>query len=378
MTLPSARSASAALLLGTMIVGSGCATPAVPPPPKVPVTVARAERRDVPYTLDATGTVEPLQSVSVMSQVSGVLTRVVFKEGDEVRAGQLLFEIDARPYRAALQQAQAVLARDQAQATNATQDVKRYETLVQKEYVTAQQYAQVQTTAASLQATLGADRAAVESARLNLQNATIRSPITGRTGNLLLREGNLVKAGADRLVTVNQVQPIVVRFPIQSSHLADLRAHAARDVTIRVQTPGGGPASTGTLSFIDNAVDTTTGTILLKGRFSNTDSALWPGEFVTVRLQLYVQPGALVVPSIAVMTGQRGSSVFVIDANGKATSRPVTVERTADSSSVISRGLTAGEQVVTDGQLRLSTGSAVDIKPQATPTSPAPQEGPPQ
>jgi membrane fusion protein, multidrug efflux system len=349
-------------LLGLGILGA-CSKKDPTPQPPVPVTVGTAERRAVPFELDATGTVEPLQTVAVQAQVGGTLRKIGFKEGDEVKQGQVLFELDARPYRAALDQALATLVRDSAQAANAVQDEKRYQALAEKQYVTAQQYAEVRTTAASARATLAGSQAAAEQARLNLQYATIRAPISGRTGSLQIREGNLVRTGsAQPLVTINQIRPILVRFSVPAPNLPLIQEHLGKGIIVRANAPGGGDPSEGTLSFVDNAVDTSTGTILLKGRFPNDDGVLWPGAFVNVRLQLYVEPNALVVPSAAVVAGQQGSFVYVIQQDSSAATRPVTVTRTAGDLAVVSGDIQPGDRVVTDGQLRLRQGAKVQVK----------------
>jgi multidrug efflux system membrane fusion protein len=349
-------------LLGLLLLGA-CAEKKAPPSPTVPVTVATAERRTMPFELPATGTVEPLQTVAVQAQVSGILQRVAFKEGDEVRQGQVLFELDARPYRAALEQASAILERDRAQAANATQEAKRYESLAEKEYVTSQQYDQVRTTAAAAQATLAGSQAAVAQARLNLQYATIRAPITGRTGSLLLREGNLVRAStAEPLVKINRLRPILVRFAVPASNLPLIQAHLGKQMVVRAEPAGGGDPSEGTLSFVDNAVDSSTGTILLKGRFPNDDGSLWPGGFVNVRLQLYVESDALVIPAAAVVSGQQGNFVFVIQPDSSASTKAVTVTRTAGDFAIVTGDVQPGDRVVVDGQLRLRQGSKVQIK----------------
>ena len=352
-----------------LVVSGACAKKKAPPTPLVPVTVATAERRTVPFELPATGTVEPLQTVSVQAKVSGILQRVAFKEGDEVKQGQVLFQLDPRPYRAALDQAVALLARDRAQATNAAQDAKRYEALVEKEYVTSQQYDQVRTSAASAQATLAGSQAAVDQARLNLQYATIRAPISGRTGSLLIREGNLVRADASGpLVTINRLRPILVRFAVPADNLPLIQAHLGKDLVVRAEPSGGGGPGEGTLSFVDNAVDTTTGTVLLKGRFPNDDGSLWPGGFVNVRLQLYVEKDALVIPAVAVVSGQQGSFVFVIQPDSSATTKAVTVSRTAGDLAIVSGDVQPGDRVVVDGQLRLRQGAKVQIKATADST----------
>jgi multidrug efflux system membrane fusion protein len=296
-----------------------------------------------------------------MAQVGGILTHVAFKEGDEVQRGQVLFQIDPRPYQAALQQAEGVLGKDRAQLVTAQQDEKRFAQLVKQDYVTTQQYDQAVANAASLTATVSSDQAAVEQARLNLQYATIRAPIAGRAGSLLMKEGNLVKADGAPLVVINQIRPILVRFAVPSSNLTNIRKYNGNTLPITVQPVSGGPTSQGTLSFLDNAVDTTTGTILLKGRFDNTDATLWPGEFVNAALQLYVQQNALVAPAAAVVQSQTGTYVFVVK-GGTATQREIKVQRTAGNDAIIATGVAAGDTVVTDGQLRLVTGLKVQIK----------------
>lgn len=345
-----------------VITASACGDSRVPPPQIVPVTVARVERSAVPWEIRATGTVEPLQTVSVASQVSGILTEVGFKEGDEVRRGQMLFQIDPRPFQAALAQARAVHAKDQAQLVAAEQDVKRYQSLVEKDYVTPQQFEQMKANAASLRASVEADAAAVENARLNLQYATIRAPIDGRAGALLLRKGNLVRAAGQTLVVVNQLRPILVRFSVPASNLPDIRKYQSDSLLVHAQpASGNGETAQGTLSFLDNAVDTTTGTIMLKGLFPNKDGELWPGEFVNVALELFVESDAIVAPAPAIVQSQNGTYVFVVR-NDTAQTRDVTVARTVGDIAIIAKGLSPGEMVVTDGQLRLTPGAKVQIK----------------
>jgi membrane fusion protein, multidrug efflux system len=356
---PPLRIMSAALCL----IGVACAKKDPPPPARVPVTVATAERRTMPFELAANGTVEPIQTVAVQAQVGGTLRRIAFKEGDEVKPGQILFELDARPYRAALNQAEAALARDRAQADNAAQDEARYQALAEKQYVTAQQYAEAKTTAAAAKATLEGSQAAVDQARLNLQYATIRAPIGGRTGSLQIREGNLVRTTTTQpLVTINQIRPILVRFAVPAPNLPLIQEHLGKQIVVRADVGGGENPSEGSLTFVDNAVDTATGTILLKGRFPNDDGALWPGAFVNVRLQLYVEPNALVVPASAVVAGQQGNFIFVIQKDSTAATRAVTVSRTAGDYAIVNGDVQPGDRVVTDGQLRLRQGSKVQIK----------------
>jgi multidrug efflux system membrane fusion protein len=343
---------------------AACSSRAVSGPPRVPVSVARVERQDLPYAIDATGTVEPIRTVDVTSQVSGMLQHVRFAEGDEVTPGQLLFVIDRRAYEAAAQQAEAALSRDMAQAENAAREAERYRALARDKSVTEEDYQQRQATADALRATVRADSAALTIARLNLEYATIRAPIGGRTGGLLVHEGNLVRASAAApLVTINQLRPILVRFAVPAAQLPALQrrggealrvqARVARDTTRTAE---------GVLSFIDNHVDSATGTVLLKARFPNHDAALWPGEFVEVTLILGIQTGATVIPAQAVMTAQRGTYVFVVGADGTARQQAVTVQRTVDSLAVIADGLAPGSLVVTDGQLRLTPDARVEIR----------------
>jgi membrane fusion protein, multidrug efflux system len=347
-----------------LAVVAGCSRKGAGGAVRVPVTVARAEERAVPYEIQTTGSVEPRQTASVQAQVTGILTRVAFHEGDDVVAGQLLFQIDPRPFQAALEQANAMLARDEAQAQSAALDAQRYADLVQRDYVTKSDYEAKRAAAGALEAVVRADSAAVAAAQLNLDWAAIRAPITGRTGRLLLREGNLVRANApDPLVVINQTHPVLVRFSVPERELPDIQRHRAERLPVLV-SPGKTDTlfSEGVLTFVDNAVDTTTGTVLLKAEFANRDNTLWPGEFLNVRLQLYIEEKALVVPSQAVMTGQQGTYVFVVNQDGTARSQPVTVERAAGPYAVVAQGVQAGDQVVTDGQLRLTTGAPVEIK----------------
>ena len=331
--------------------------------PKVPVSVARVEQRAVPYQIGATGTVEPMRTVDIMSQVSGALLRVHFAEGDEVGPGQVLFEIDPRPYQAAAQQAEATLLRDLTQAVNAAREAERYRVLALTNTVTQEDYEQKRAAADALLATVQADSASLAVARLNVEYATIRAPIGGRTGRLQLHEGNVVRATGTSLVTINQLRPILVRFSVPAAQIPDLRRRAghALPAFARATRDGAVPAE-GVLSFMDNEVDTTTGTVLLKARFANRDGALWPGEFVEVTLILDVQNDAVVVPAQAVMTGQQGTYIFVITPEGTAEQRAVTVTRTVDSVAVLADRIPPGTLVVTDGQLRLTQDARVEVR----------------
>lgn len=331
---------------------------------KVPVTVAKVESRPAPYTLVANGVVEPLQSVGINSQISGVLTKVTFREGDEVQAGQVLFQIDPRPFRAALDAAEATLAKDQAQLDNAKRQADRYASLVKERSVTEADADQFVANARALAASVQADRAQIEVAQLNLDYATIRAPLTGRTGSLLVKQGNLVRAlGTAPLVVINQLHPIAVRFPVPEREFPEiLRRSKGKELVVRAQSKDGrGAPLEGKLAFVDNAVDTLTGSVLLKAHFVNTDGQLWPGQFVTVSLELYVDENATVVPTEAVQTGQVGTYVFMIK-DGKAQIKSVTVGRTTEGGVIISKGLEPGEEVVTDGQSRLAVGAAVEVR----------------
>ncbi len=331
----------------------------------VPVTVAAVAEQPVPIELRAVGTVEPCATVAVRAQVAGELTGVHFAEGQEVKKDDLLFTIDPRPFEAQVHQVEANLARDTAQEENASAQARRYRDLVSRGIATREQLDQITTTATALQATVKADTAAVETARLQLQYATIRAPIAGRTGQLIVQPGNIVKSSdTTPLVVINQLSPIHVTFSVPESDLAALRRYqAVGALGVVAQVPGADDvAERGTISFIDNAVDRATGTIKVKGTFQNVERHLWPGLFVDVVLTLKTEPRAIVVPSRAVQDGQDGKYVYVVKADRTVESRPVTVARTAGDRAVVTAGLTAGETVVTDGHLRLVAGKRVSIQ----------------
>jgi multidrug efflux system membrane fusion protein len=340
----------------------------------VPVSVAPVVRVDAPAVLTANGVVEPVQTVAVEAQVGGTLTEVNFQEGDEVSEGQVLFRIDPRPFDAALRQAEAALARDHAQAVNAQKEAERYKALVAKDYVTQSQADQAQAQAASLLATLQADSAAVENARVNLGYTTIRAPIGGRTGSLLVRRGNLVKPSGGPLVVINELQPILVRFPVTARDFLALRRRSAvGPVPVRVTASDSTVLpEKGALSFLDNAVDSLTGTVTAKARFTNASRALWPGEYVRVAVQLDVRPNVTAVPTTAVLTGQEGTYVYVVDGEKNAHVRTVSVGPAVGDLTVIERGVEPGERVVVDGQSRLSPGAKVDAKEQPAPVAQRP------
>jgi multidrug efflux system membrane fusion protein len=428
-TYPSPRRLRLGILL-LFSLAAACSKAAAPKGrPSVPVVVTKARLMDVPYTIEANGVVVPLRAATVGSQVEGIITRVAFAEGQNVTAGQVLFEVDPRLYRGAYQQALATLNRDKSNADNARREAERYAGLAAQDYVTKEQAEQQRANAGATSANVAGDEAAVANAKFNLDNTTIRAPISGRTGALLVKEGNLVHAsGATPLVVINQVSPILVRFAIPATQLpllqrygsagglavtatpnsgsetVDPGAQAQVGLNIGRNDPGAAPTQAGppgaapapaggarggagspsaqlsslvqtehgSLSFIDNAVDTTTGTVLLKATFPNPNQRLWAGEFVATRLNLFVEQNALVVPTQAVVTGQSGSYVYVVTDSGTASQRPVTVERTAGSMSVIASGIRNGDQVVTDGQSRLTPNAKVQVTtPQgATPGGP--------
>lgn len=349
--------------LPAAVLGLACSSRQAGSPSRIPVSVARVERRAVPYEIQATGTVEPMRTVAVTSRVGGMLQRVRFAEGEEVREGQVLFEIDARPFAAALLQAEASMSRDVAQAENAVREAARYQALVKDKYVTEEDYQARQAAADAMTATVRADSAALTVARLNLSYATIRAPIAGRTGGLLLHEGNQVVANQGApLVTINQLRPILVRFAVPATDLPDVQRRAGKTLRVEARPAQDSTTFAGELSFVDNHVDSSTGTVLLKGRFPNRDGRLWPGAFVAVTLVLDVQADALVIPEQAILNAQQGTFVFVVDPDGIAKQRPVTVRRRADSLAVIDAGLEPGMLVVTDGQLRLTPDARVEIR----------------
>jgi membrane fusion protein, multidrug efflux system len=331
----------------------------------IPVLVATAARKTMAIQVRAVGNVEAFSTVSVKSQITGVLTQAHFKEGQNVKKGQLLFTIDPRPLEAALKQGEANLARDVAQLQNAREQARRYAELFKKQYVSQEQYEQIRTNADALEAVVEADRAAVENAKVQLSYCYIYSPIDGQVGSLLVNEGNLVRVNdATPLVVINQVTPINVTFSVPEQNLADIRRHMATGslkVDARFQSDEG-RAEQGNLVFIDNTVDRTTGTIKLKAEFKNADRRLWPGQFINVALTLSTQSDAVVVPSEAVQVGQEGQHVFVVKPDNSVEVRPVVVARTDEGEAVIANGLQPGEQIVREGQFLLGPGSRIEVK----------------
>ena len=353
-----------AILLALVATGLSCARAAkVPPPELVPVRVGTVEKKSVPVQIGNVGTVTPYNTVSVRALVNGEILQVHFREGQDVHRGDPLFTIDPRPYEAALAQAEAALARDRAQLENAQADAKRYADLVQKDYVTAQQYDAVKANAAAFAATVRADEAAVQRARLDLGYCSITSPIDGRTGVVMVQAGNVVKANDVALVTINQLVPVYVAVAVPERNLSEIRSRQAQGplVVSAEDAATNRVIASGTLTFIDNAVDRATGTITLKATFPNADRALWPGEFVNTRITLSTISDAIVAPQGAVQNGQQGTYAYVVKSDDTVEPRPVTVARQLSDGAVIEKGLSAGERVVTDGQLRLRPGAKVEI-----------------
>jgi len=345
--------------------GSGPPKPASrPAAPPVPVLSALAVEKSVPIKLHAIGNVQAYSTVTVKAMVGGTLTRVNFREGDFVKKGELLFTLDPRPFEVQLKQMEANLARDKAQAENARQQATRYKELVANGYVAQEQYEQIFATAQAADATVEADRAAVENAKLQLEYCYIQSPIDGVTGNLLVHEGNVVKANDISLVVINQIKPILVAFSVPGQNLPEIKKFLAEgkpNVEVSPTNKEFQPA-TGELVFIDNGVDPQTGTIQLKGRFPNAEKRLWPGEFLNVDLFLSRLDHSVVVPSQAVQAGQSGQYVLVIKSDQTVEVRPVTVAKVVDEEAVIQQGIQVGEEVVTDGHVRLVPGSKVQVK----------------
>ena len=354
---------------------AACSKKDPPRSPTVPVRVTTVTRTSVPFVVSANGVAEPMQTVAIEAQVNGILQQVAFTEGQEVSAGQVLFQIDPRPYQAVLNQARAQLARDEAIAANAKRDATRYAALVKEGYVTSSQADQAEASALSAAANVEADRANVQKAALDVANTTIRAPISGKTGSLLVRQGNLVKANSEPpLVVINQIRPILVRFSVPQSQFTDIQRYYRGGSALLVRakpSEGSTMPVDGTLAFVDNNVDTTTGTVMLKARFNNPEGSIWPGQYMNVALQLFVDANALVLPAPAVLTGQQGTYVFTVDTAGTAKQTPVQVARTVDTVAVIASGLREGDRVVVDGQSRLIPGSKVAIKQGPQPTAQA-------
>ncbi len=338
-------------------------------PPAVTVTVAPAVQETVPIRVTAIGNVEAFLTVAIRARVDGQIVVVNFREGQPVAKGEILFRIDPRPYEAALRQAEANALRDRAAREQARSQAKRYQELLDKNFISKEAYAQIRTNAETAEATAKASQAGLENARLSLEYCTIYSPIDGYVGKVLLQAGNMVRANdVNPLVVINQVRPIYVNFAVPEQTLPEVRKYQAQ-APLRVDVVPTDPAmapATGQLIFIDNAVDPSTGTIRLRAQFENADATLWPGQFVNVSLRLYEQPDAIVIPSRALQNGPEGEYVYVIGEDLLANVRKIRVSRSDGDRTIVSQGLKPGERVVTRGQLRLGPKTPVQIgKPEA-------------
>jgi membrane fusion protein, multidrug efflux system len=334
----------------------------------VPVLVTRVVETNLPAQISAIGNVTPISKVTVRSQITGKLASVNFQEGQPVTKGDMLFTIDPRPAQAALEQARANLARDTAQLENAKIQFGRVQKLFADKVASQDEFDTSKAGLDALVGTVAADQAAVSNATLNLEYTTIRSPVDGVAGSQQVFAGNIVKSPDDAMLTINQIHPIYVSFAVPEQYLSQIRREMAGK-TLKVQTSFAGmsgPTPEGDLTFVDNAVDATTGTIQLKATFANEDNRLWPGQFVQVRLALAEIANAIVVPSQAIQTGQNGDYVFVVKSDQTVEMRPVKTGDDLDGETAITSGLKAGETVVTDGQLNLVPGKAVNVKSPGT------------
>ena len=342
---------------------------APPPQAVIPVTPGTVTVRDVPVYVRGLGTVQAFNTVQVKSRVDGNITQVQFTEGQEVKAGDPLFQIDPRPYQAALEQAEANLQKDQSQLAGAQRDLARYAKLLQPGFQTRQSYEDQMATVGQAEGATKADQALIDSSKLNIEYANIRSPITGRTGARLVDIGNFVQAsGGTNLVTVTQMKPIFVTFTVPQDYLDQIRQNQAQ-APLAVQAYGSDDKTllaTGRLTLINNQVDTTTGTVQLKATFDNDDERLWPGAFINARLIVSTKKNALTVPAQTVMQGPNGAYAYTINPDKTVDRKDVDVALTQDGMAVIDKGLTANESVVVDGQYRLTKGSKVKDQNQQT------------
>jgi multidrug efflux system membrane fusion protein len=340
-----------------------------------PVLVSQTQRQKVPLVIEAIGAVEPIRMTAIRSQVTGILEKIAFQEGQDVKEGDVLFQIDPRPFRGALNAATADLQKLRVQFENAKAQVARYQALSAEQMISKEQFQKIQDDARAAEADVMAGESRVSNAKLQLEFSTIRAPISGRTGNLSVDEGDIIRANdAAPIVTINQVSPIYVTFGVPQQHLAAInRYRAERSLAVKVIPPGTDEAPEfGELTFIDNTVDSATGTIRLKASLKNDKQRLWPGQFATVTVTL-AEPEVLTVAASAIQNSQTGQHVFVVSAERIAELRPVTVERTHEGLAVITKGLKEGETVVIDGQLRVIPGRAVEIK---QPSNPGASEAP--
>lgn len=361
------RSIVVAASMTALLMGCGGGVAPQPAVEVVPVSAATAEARDVPVTVRAIGTVTAIATVALKSQVEGQLTEIRFREGQEVHRGELLFVIDPRPFEAALREAQAQLAKNRAAAVQASAEAARFQHLIASGVVSHDEWDKVRTAAAAATAAVAADEAAVDTARIRLQYTQLFAPIDGRIGALLVHAGNLVKPNDTTLAIINQIRPTTVEFFVPQRELPDIRKFNAMAPLPVQAAPAGSAPVDGELTFIDNAIDATTGTVRLKGTFANTDEQLWPGQFVDVTLRVTTRNAAVMVPTRAVQAGQGGRFVYVIKSDLTVEPRVVELGAAVADDSVVTSGLTAGERVVTDGQLRLAPGRTVELTESPTP-----------
>lgn len=339
--------------------------------PPAPVVVSTVEQRDVPVQITAIGNVEAYQMVQIRSQVNGQIEKIYFREGEDVRKGQLLYSLDKRPFQAALEQAQGMLKRDEAQAANAKLEADRYTDLEGQGVISREQADLQRTQASSNSAAAYADKAAVDAAKVQLQYTDIYAPIDARTGALMINVGNLVKANdTPFLVQLNQITPIYVTFTVPEARLSEVRQFVAKGLKVLAYPKGqpGNPAE-GLLTFIDNGVDPQTGTVKLKATFQNKDKRLWPGEFVNVVLNLSTVHNAITVPTKAIQSGQQGDYVFLVTKDGTAEPHQVTTIGTYQNLTLLKGGLNSGDTVVVDGQLRVAPNGKVMIQSSLPPAA---------
>jgi membrane fusion protein, multidrug efflux system len=357
----------------------GCAKQQAAPAarPAIPVVVAKVSQKAMPIQLTGIGNVEAYATISIRAQVAGEMVDMYFKEGDSVKKGQLLFKIDPRPYEAALAQAQATLARDKAVAANSRAQSERYVALRQAGVVAASDAETYSSSADAAAAVVAADEAAIKTAELNLEFCSITSPVDGRTGAIIVKPGNLVKVADVPIVVINQVNPIFVNFTVPQEYLSDIKKYmASGELRVEASVPNDlGPPEVGTLTFVDNAVDVTTGTIHLRGTFANEKNRLWPGLYVNTLMTLAQQSNATVVPAQALTAGQQGTFVYVLQGDSTVKPRQVVSSRTVQGEAVIDKGLQPGETVVTDGQVRLVPGAKVKIQDGSNDADAAPVQG---
>lgn len=387
LTLPlrfnrtSARAFLPVTVFALLVTLTGCGEKAAEPAAKAggkkggggaaPVYVGNAQKKTVPLVIEAIGAVEPMRTTAVRSQVTGTLVKIAIQEGQTVKEGDLLFQIDARPFENALRSAEADLQKARVQLETARTQVARYKSLTTDQMISKEQFEKISDTARSLEAEVQSDESRLSTAKLQLEYCSIRAPLSGRTGNIPVHEGDLVRVNeaGGLLVTIHQVSPINVTFGVPQQYFGSLvRYRATGTLKVKVVPPGNDEkAEEGELTFMDNTVDSSTGTLKLKATFPNPQQRLWPGQFATVTVTL-AAPEVLTVPSNAIQTSQVGQYVYIVKADKTAELRPVVVERLFGADAVITKGLAEGETIVIDGQLRVMPGKPVDVKTPGAPT----------